>query len=164
MSHSVISPLARIGRNTRIHDFVNIYGACTIGDGCVIGAFVEIQPGAVIGNGVKVSSHTFICDGVTVEDEAFIGHGVMFTNDRFPRSVFADGTPVTAATTPVVATRVCRRAAIGSGATILCGITIGEGALVGAGSVVTRDVPAGALVAGNPARVVRFLHETRQPE
>lgn len=154
MKLSVVSSAAQIGQDVRIHDFANIYGACAIGSGSVIGAFVEIQPGAVIGKGVKVSSHTFICDGVTIDDEAFIGHGVMFTNDRFPRSVFDDGTPVTAATTHVVPTRICRRAAIGSGSTILCGITIGEGALVGAGSVVTKDVPPHAVVAGNPARVV----------
>lgn len=159
MRYTIISPQAHIGDGTRIHDFANIYGSCHIGERCVIGAFVEIQPGAVIGNDVKVSSHTFICDGVTIEDEAFIGHGVMFTNDRFPRSVFADGTPVTAATTEVIPTTICRRAAIGSGCTILCGIVIGEGALVGAGSVVTRNVPPYAVVAGNPAKVVRFLHE-----
>lgn len=159
MRFSVISSEACIGQGTRLHDFVNIYGLCRIGEDCVIGAFVEIQPGAVIGNRVKVSSHTFICDGVVVEDEAFIGHGVMFTNDRFPRSVFEDGTPLTAVTTTVVATHVGRRASIGSGSTILCGLTIGEGAMVGAGSVVTRDVPPGAVIFGNPARVVRFLHD-----
>ncbi len=157
MRYTIVSPLAHIGDGTRIHDFANIYGTCRIGERCVIGAFVEIQPGVVIGNDVKVSSHTFICDGVTIQDEVFIGHGVMFTNDRFPRSVFADGTPVTAATTKVVPTTICRGAAIGSGSTILCGLVIGEGALVGAGSVVTKSVPSYAVVAGNPAKVVRYL-------
>ena len=151
-SFSVVSPQALLGRNVRVHDFANIYGRAEIGDETVIGAFVEIQPGVVVGRRVKISSHSFLCTGVTVEDEAFIGHGVMFTNDRRPKAVFADGRPCGAADTCVIPTRVGRRAAIGSGATILCGITIGEGALVGAGSVVTRDVPPFAVVYGNPAR------------
>lgn len=155
MKCSVVSPDAQLGPGVRIHDFANIYGACSVGAGSIIGAFVEIQPGVVIGEKVKVSSHTFICDGVTIEDEAFIGHGVMFTNDKHPCSVFECGTPVTAATTKVKATRICRRAAIGSGSTILCGITIGEGALVGAGSVVTKDVPPHTVVAGNPAKPIK---------
>lgn len=154
---SVVSPDAELGEGVRIHDFVNIYGRAYIGAESVIGGFVEIQPEVRIGERVKISSHSFLCTGVTVEDEAFIGHGVMFTNDKFPRSVFDDGTVVNADDTDVVPTLVCQRAAIGSGSTIVCGITIGEGALVGAGSVVTRDVLPYTLVAGNPARVIREL-------
>lgn len=156
MSNSIVSPKARIGKHVRIHDFVNIYGECDIGDECIIGAFVEIQPGTIIGRKVKISSHSFICDGVSIEDEVFIGHGVMFTNDRYPRSVFPDGTPVFASDTEVMATIVKRRAAIGSGSTILSGITIGQNSLVGAGSVVTRDVPPNTLVFGTPARIMRI--------
>jgi acetyltransferase-like isoleucine patch superfamily enzyme len=134
-------------------DLVNLYG-CEVGDGSRIGAFVEIQKGAVIGERCKVSSHTFICEGVTVEDECFIGHGVMFTNDRFPRATNWDGSPQTDADWALELTRVRRRASIGSNATIVCGVTIGEGALVAAGAVVTRDVPDFAVVAGCPAKVV----------
>lgn len=130
---------------------MNAYG-CRIGDDSQVGTFVEIQRGAVIGRRCKIQSHTFICEGVTIEDECFIGHGVMFTNDRRPRAVNADGSLQTAADWHCEPTRVGRRASIGSGAVILCGVTIGEGALVGAGAVVTRDVPAGATVAGVPAR------------
>lgn len=152
---SVISNEARIGRNVKIYDFVNIYGSVTIGDESRIGAFVELQPGVVIGRRVKVSSHTFVCTGVTILDEAFIGHGVMFTNDKFPRSVNNDGVLINAAEAMMVPTIIGRGASIGSGSTILCGITVGEGALVGAGSVVTRDVPPGAVVCGNPARIMK---------
>lgn len=154
---SVVSPEAEIGEGVRIYDFVNVYGRAFIGAGAVIGGFVEIQPGVRVGERAKISSHSFLCTGVTVEEEAFIGHGVMFTNDKFPRSVFDDGTPLNADDTEVVPTVVGRRASIGSGCTILCGITIGEGALVGAGSVVTKDVPPYTLVAGNPAREIRKL-------
>lgn len=133
-------------------DLVNLYG-CHIGAGTKIGAFVEIQKGATVGRRCKVSSHSFVCEGVTIEDDVFVGHGVMFINDRHPRAT-TDGRLQTEADWTVVPTRVCKGASIGSGAAILCGVTIGEGALVGAGAVVTRDVPAGATVAGVPARVL----------
>lgn len=133
-------------------DLVNLYG-CRIGGGTKIGAFVEIQKGAVIGRLCKISSHTFVCEGVTIEDEVFIGHGVMFINDRYPRAT-SGGRLQTEADWTVVPTRICRGASIGSGAAILCGVTVGEGAIVGAGAVVTRDVPAGATVAGVPARML----------
>jgi UDP-2-acetamido-3-amino-2,3-dideoxy-glucuronate N-acetyltransferase len=132
---------------------VNLYG-CQIGEATRIGAFVEIQRGAVIGKFCKISSHSFICDGVTLEDGVFVGHGVMFTNDRFPRALTADGRLQTDADWTLVRTHVGKGASIGSNATIVPGITVGEGALVGAGAVVTRDVPPFAIVAGVPARVV----------
>jgi acetyltransferase-like isoleucine patch superfamily enzyme len=144
----------KIGRDVKIYDFVNLYG-CEIGDETKIGTFVEIQKGARIGRRVKVSSHTFICEGVTIEDQVFIGHGVIFTNDLYPRATTSSGELQTDADWKVVPTLVRRGASIGSGATILCGVEIGEGAIVGAGSVVTKDVPAGTIVAGNPARVLR---------
>ena len=131
-------------------DLVNLYG-CHVGAGTKIGAFVEIQKGATVGRRCKVSSHTFVCEGVTIEDDVFVGHGVMFINDPYPRAT-VDGKLQTEADWTVVPTRVCRGASIGSGAAILCGVTIGERALVGAGAVVTRDVPADATVAGVPAR------------
>jgi acetyltransferase-like isoleucine patch superfamily enzyme len=146
-----IAPDVKLGRGVRIFGFTNLYG-CEVGDDVKIGAFVEIQKGVKIGRRCKISSHTFICEGVTLEDEVFIGHGVMFTNDRFPRATNADGSPQTEQDWTCLKTVVRRRATIGSGATLLCGITIGEGALVGAGSVVTKDVTAGTVVAGNPAR------------
>jgi acetyltransferase-like isoleucine patch superfamily enzyme len=149
-----IAPDVKLGKNVRIYDFTNLYG-CEIGDDVKIGTFVEIQKGSKIGNRCKVSSHTFICEGVTLEDEVFIGHGVTFTNDRFPRSTAADGRLQTEADWKCISTLVKRGASIGSGATVLCGITIGENALVGAGSVVTKDVPPGAVVAGNPARIIQ---------
>lgn len=148
-----IAPDVKLGKNVRIYDFTNLYG-CEIGDDVKIGTFVEIQKGSKIGNRCKVSSHTFICEGVTLEDEVFIGHGVMFTNDRYPRSTAADGRLQTEADWKCIPTLIKRGASIGSGATLLCGITIGENALVGAGSVVTKDVPPGAVVAGNPARII----------
>jgi UDP-2-acetamido-3-amino-2,3-dideoxy-glucuronate N-acetyltransferase len=146
-----ISPDVKLGRGVRIYGFTNLYG-CEVGDDVKIGAFVEIQKGVRIGRRCKISSHTFICEGVTIEDEVFIGHGVMFTNDRFPRATNADGSPQTEQDWICLKTVVRRRATIGSGTTLLCGITIGEGALIGAGSVVTKDVAAGAVVAGNPAK------------
>ncbi len=152
--HRQITPDVKLGPGVRIFGFVNLYG-CEIGDDSKIGTFVEIQKGAKIGRRCKISSHTFICEGVTIEDEVFIGHGVTFTNDRFPRATNPDGSPQTAADWKCVPTLVKRGAAIGSGATLLCGITIGERATVGAGSVVTKNVPDGAVVAGNPARVLR---------
>lgn len=132
---------------------VNLYG-CTVGDATRIGAFVEVQRGAVIGSRCKISSHSFICAGVTIEDEVFVGHGVMFINDRYPRATAADGGLQTEADWELVPTRIERGASIGSNATIMGGVTVGRGALVGAGAVVTKDVPAGAIVAGVPARVV----------
>ncbi len=144
----------QLGRDVRLARFVNLYG-CTIGDATKIGAFVEIQKNATVGRHCKVSSHTFICEGVTIEDEVFIGHGVTFINDTYPRAANADGTLQTEADWRVEQTLVRHGASIGSGATILSNVVIGEQAIVGAGSVVTRDVPAGAIVAGNPARVLR---------
>jgi UDP-2-acetamido-3-amino-2,3-dideoxy-glucuronate N-acetyltransferase len=146
-----------LGTDVRIFHpgLVNLYG-CTVGDESRIGAFVEIQKDAHVGKRCKVSSHTFICEGVTIEDECFIGHGVMFTNDVYPRATRADGSPQTEEDWKVVPTLIKRRASIGSNATLLCGITVGEGAIVAAGAVVTKDVPAGAIVAGVPARIVRL--------
>ena len=142
------------GKVTIFHPgLVNLYG-CEVGDGSRIGAFVEIQKGAFIGERCKISSHTFVCEGVVIDDEVFVGHGVMFINDRYPQAANVDGSLQTEADWAVEATRVKRRASIGSNATVLCGVNIGEGALVGAGAVVTRDVPDFAIVAGVPARVV----------
>lgn len=145
----------QLGRDVRIlhPDLVNLYG-CTVGDESRIGTFVEIQAGAEIGARCKISSHSFICEGVTIEDEVFVGHGVMFTNDKFPKATTADGRPQQASDWTLQRTHVGRGASIGSNATILGGVTIGEGACVGAGAVVTKDVPAGATVAGVPARVL----------
>ncbi len=157
-----IAPDVKVGQRTRIYAFVNLYG-CEIGDDVKIGTFVEIQKGVRVGNRCKISSHTFICVGVTIEDEVFVGHGVTFINDRYPRATTADGGLQTEADWACVPTRVQRGASVGSGATILCGLTIGERAIVGAGSVVTRDVPAGAVVAGNPARVLPAKKERNPP-
>jgi len=148
-----IAPDVRLGRNVVLNAFVNLYG-CQIGDESRIGTFVEIQKNATIGARCKIQSHTFICEGVTIEDEVFVGHGVMFINDLDPHAT-ADGRLQTEADWRVIPTRVCRRASIGSGAVILGGVTIGEGALVGAGAVVTRDVEPGTVVAGVPARSLR---------
>ena len=146
----------KLGQDVRIYAFVNLYG-CEIGDESKIGAFVEIQKGVRIGRRVKVSSHTFICEEVTIEDEVFIGHGVMFINDKYPRATTQGGGLQTEADWECIPTLVERGASIGSNATILCGVTIGEGAIVGASSVVTHNVPPGAIVAGNPARVLRNI-------
>ena len=146
----------KLGRNVRLHDFINLYG-CEIGDDVKIGTFVEIQKGVKVGNRCKISSHSFICEGVTLEEGVFIGHGVTFTNDRFPRATNTDGQLQMEADWKCVQTLVKRGASIGSGATLLCGITIGENAMIGAGSVVTKDVPAGTTVAGNPARIMRSI-------
>jgi UDP-2-acetamido-3-amino-2,3-dideoxy-glucuronate N-acetyltransferase len=151
---SSIADDVKLGHGVAIYGFVNLYG-CEIGDEAKIGAFVEIQKNAKVGKRCKVSSHSFICEGVVIEDECFIGHHVVFTNDRYPAAVVSSGALQTEADWQVVPTRVCRRASIGSGAVILCGVTIGEGALVGAGSVVTKDVLPHTIVAGNPARVLR---------
>jgi UDP-2-acetamido-3-amino-2,3-dideoxy-glucuronate N-acetyltransferase len=149
-----IAPDVKLGKDVRIYAFVNLYG-CEIGDGSRIGTFVEIQKGASIGRNVKVSSHTFICEGVTIEDNVFVGHGVMFINDKYPRATNPTGGLQTEADWTCVSTQVCKGASIGSNATILCGITIGEDAIIGAGSVVTHDVPAHSIVAGNPAKMLR---------
>lgn len=149
-----ISPDVKMGKNVVCHAFVNLYG-CTIGDNTRIGTFVEIQKNATIGRNVKVSSHTFICEGVTIEDDTFIGHNVSFINDKYPRATNAGGGLQTEADWKVVPTVVKRGASIGTSATILCGVTIGENAIVGAGSVVTHDVPDNAIVAGVPARIVK---------
>jgi UDP-2-acetamido-3-amino-2,3-dideoxy-glucuronate N-acetyltransferase len=151
-----IAPDVKLGKNTRVFDFVNLYG-CEIGDDVKIGTFVEIQKGVKIGNRCKVSSHTFICEGVTLEDEVFVGHSVLFTNDRFPRATNNSGQLQTETDWTCIPTLVKRGASIGSGSTLLCGITVGENALIGAGSVVTKDVPPGAVVAGNPARVIQSV-------
>ncbi len=143
----------KLGRDVKIYSFVNAYG-CEIGDESRIGAFVEIQKGVTIGRRCKVSSHSFLCEGVTVEDNVFIGHGVMFTNDKLPRATNPDGSPQSEADWEVVPIVVKRGASIGSNATILAGVTIGENAMIGAGAVVTKDVPAGATVAGVPARQI----------
>ncbi len=149
-----IAPDVKLGKGVRIYDFTNLYG-CEIGDDVKIGTFVEIQKGVKVGNRCKISSHTFICEGVTIEDEVFIGHNVTFINDRYPRATNANGQLQTQSDWPCVGTLIKRGASVGSGATLLCGITVGENAVVGAGSVVTKDVPNGAIVAGNPARLVK---------
>jgi acetyltransferase-like isoleucine patch superfamily enzyme len=158
-----ISPDVRLGNGVKIYAFVNLYG-CEIGDESKIGTFVEIQRGAKIGKRVKVSSHTFICEGVTIEDEVFIGHNVSFINDRYPRATNLDGSTQTDIDWTLERTLVRRRASIGTSATILCGVIIGENAIVGAGSVVTHDVPDHAIVAGNPARFIRWAIGAASPE
>lgn len=150
----VIAPDVKLGRAVAIYNFVNLYG-CEIGDETRIGTFVEIQHGARVGARCKISSHTFICTGVEIEDEVFIGHGVQFINDRHPRATNADGTPQQAADWPLERTIVRQGASIGTGATIMGGLEIGARATVGAGAVVTKSVPPGATVAGNPARVIK---------
>jgi acetyltransferase-like isoleucine patch superfamily enzyme len=151
-----------LGENVKLARFINLYG-CEIGDNTKIGAFVEVQKNASVGKNCKISSHSFICEGVTIEDNVFIGHGVMFINDLYPRATTADGALQTEADWKVERTVVRRGASIGSGATILANLTIGENALVGAGSVVTKDVPDNAVVAGNPARVKRYV-QTKEKE
>ncbi len=149
-----IAPDVKLGEGVELHGFANLYG-CEIGGATRIGCFVEIQKGAVVGARCKISSHTFICEGVTLEDEVFIGHGVMFTNDKYPRATCRDGTLKSAADWECQRTLVKRGASIGSGSTLLGGIVVGEHAMVGAGSVVTADVPPNAAVAGNPARLLK---------
>ncbi|MCG3118830.1 MAG: 2,3,4,5-tetrahydropyridine-2,6-dicarboxylate N-acetyltransferase [bacterium] len=149
----------RLGTNVKIYDFVNLYG-CAIGENTKIGTFVEIQKGVTIGKNCKISSHTFICEGVMIEDEVFIGHNVTFINDVYPRATEANGKLQTETDWVCIPTRVKAGASIGSGATLLCGITVGENAIVGAGSVVTKDVPPNTIVAGNPARVLRKIHDS----
>jgi len=145
-----------IGKDVRIFNFVNAYG-CSIDDGTKVGAFVEIQKGATIGKNCKISSHTFICEGVHIEDNVFIGHNVTFINDRFPRATNSDGSPQTEADWKLEETYIKKGSSVGSSVTILCGLTIGENAIVGAGSVVTKDVAPNTIVAGNPARVRRTI-------
>lgn len=154
----------KLGENVRLSKFINLYG-CEIGDETKIGAFVEIQKNAKVGRRCKISSHTFICEGVNIEDNVFIGHGVMFTNDSYPRATTDGGELQTEADWKVETTIVKRGASIGTGATILPNTCIGENAIVGAGSVVTRDVPANAIIAGNPAKVLRYVDaaEKKQP-
>ena len=148
-----IAPDVKLGRDVKIYDFVNLYG-CEIGDESKIGTFVEIQKGATVGRRCKISSHSFVCEGVEIADEVFVGHGVMFTNDPYPRATTSEGQLQSESDWRVHSTRVGRRASIGSNATILCNVSIGEAAMIGAGAVVTRDVPAYAIVAGVPARVI----------
>ena len=161
MNEYVCLSNVKLGKDVKLSKFINLYG-CEIGDGTKIGAFVEIQKNALVGRNCKVSSHTFICEGVTVEDNVFIGHGVTFINDTYPRSTNEGGSMQTEADWKVEPTRIKKGASIGSGATILSNVTIGENAIVGAGSVVTKDVPDGAIVAGNPARVFRYLGITNE--
>lgn len=156
MDYACIAPDVRLGTNVKLGKFINLYG-CTIGDETKIGAFVEIQKNAVVGRRCKISSHTFICEGVTIEDHVFVGHGVVFVNDSYPRATTPGGDLQTEADWKVETTLVKQGASIGSGATILANLTIGERAIVGAGAVVTRDVPADTIVAGNPARVRRSI-------
>jgi len=153
-----IAPDVKLGKDVKIYDFVNLYG-CEIGDNTKIGTFVEIQKGSTIGNNCKISTHTFICEGVTIEDEVFIGHNVTFINDAFPRATKKDGALQNEEDWECIPTLVKKGASIGSSATLLCGITIGERAIVGAGSVVTKDVPPDTVVAGNPARVLRKIEK-----
>ena len=158
METKKIGPNVTLGKGVVLNDFINIYG-CRIGDNTKIGPFVEIQKGVSIGRNCKIQSHTFICEGVTIEDEVFIGHGVMFINDRFPRAATGTGSLQTEADWQVVPTVIKKGASIGSNATILCGVTVGEGAVVGAGSVATKDVPGHTIVAGNPAKIIRKIGE-----
>jgi acetyltransferase-like isoleucine patch superfamily enzyme len=154
----VIAPDVKLGKNVKFSKFINLYG-CSIGDNTKIGAFVEIQKNAHVGANCKISSHTFICEGVMIEDNVFVGHNVAFINDTYPRATSEGGALQTEADWKVESTRVKRGASIGSGCTILANLSIGEGAIVGAGSVVTKDVPANTIVAGNPARVLRKIDD-----
>lgn len=153
-----VAPDVKLGKNVRLSKFINLYG-CEVGDESRIGAFVEIQKNASIGKRCKISSHSFICEGVTIEDNVFIGHGVMFINDNYPRATRSDGTPQSEADWKVERTLIKKGASIGSGAIILPNTTIGENAIVGAGSVVTKDVPPNCIVAGSPARVLRYIDQ-----
>lgn len=146
----------KLGKDVKIYDFVNLYG-CTIGDNTKVGTFVEIQKNSFIGKNCKISSHTFICEGVNIEDNVFIGHNVTFINDKYPRSTSEDGTMQTESDWKVVETFVKKGASVGSSSTILCGVTIGENAIVGAGAVVTKDVPPDTVVGGVPAKIIRKL-------
>ncbi len=145
-----------LGKNVKIFNFVNAYG-CFIDDNTKVGAFVEIQKGVKIGKNCKISSHSFICEGVEIEDNCFIGHGVMFTNDLFPRATKLDGTPQTEEDWILVKTKIHKGVSVGSNATIICGITIGENALIGAGTMVVKDVPANSVVVGNPGKIIKYI-------
>jgi len=158
VNYICIADDVKLGKNVKLSKFINLYG-CSIGDNTKIGAFVEIQKNAIVGKNCKISSHTFICEGVTIEDEVFIGHSVTFINDMYPRATTESGGLQTEADWKVDKTLVRKRASIGSGSTILANVTIGENAIGGAGSVVTKDVPANTIVAGNPARVLRTVQE-----
>jgi acetyltransferase-like isoleucine patch superfamily enzyme len=156
-----ISPDVKLGADVKLSKFINLYG-CEIGDGTKIGAFVEIQMNATVGRNCKISSHTFVCEGVAIEDNVFIGHGVMFINDLYPRATTSAGTLQSEQDWKVEPTVVKSGASIGSGATILARVTIGENAIVGAGSVVTKDVPPNTIVAGNPARIFRAVGQAQE--
>lgn len=158
MKYCTIAPDVKLGKNVKIFSFVNLYG-CQIGDNTKIGAFVEIQKKAIVGRNCKISSHTFICEGVFIEDNVFIGHNVTFINDLYPRATNLEGKMQTEEDWQVIPTIVKKGASIGSSATILAGVTIGENAIVGAGAVVTKDVPAFTIVAGNPARILRKIKD-----
>jgi acetyltransferase-like isoleucine patch superfamily enzyme len=157
-SYNCISDNVKMGENVRLSKFINMYG-CEIGDETKVGAFVEIQKNASVGRCCKISSHTFICEGVLIEDKVFIGHGVMFINDSYPRATTSDGNLQTEADWKVERTVIKKGASIGSGATILSNIHVGENAIVGAGSVVTKNVPPNSIVAGNPARILRYIEQ-----
>jgi acetyltransferase-like isoleucine patch superfamily enzyme len=155
-----VAPDVKLGKNVKLSKFINLYG-CEVGDDTKIGAFVEIQKNSKIGKNCKISSHTFVCEGVTIEDGAFVGHGVTFINDSYPRATTEEGQLQTEQDWKVEKTLVKSRASIGSGSTILSNVVIGENAIVGAGSVVTKDVPANAIVAGNPAKVLRYIAQEK---
>jgi acetyltransferase-like isoleucine patch superfamily enzyme len=159
--YNCIAPSVKLGKDVKLSSFINLYG-CEIGDETKIGAFVEVQKNARVGRCCKISSHTFVCEGVDIEDNVFIGHNVAFINDTYPRATAASGGLQTEADWKVERTHVCKGASIGSGSTILANLTIGENAIVGAGSVVTKDVPANAIVAGNPAKFIRFVTEEQK--
>jgi acetyltransferase-like isoleucine patch superfamily enzyme len=156
-----IAPDVKLGKDVQLSKFINLYG-CAVGDNSKIGAFVEIQKNARVGTNCKISSHTFICEGVDIEDNVFVGHSVTFINDSYPRATTAKGELQTEADWKVEVTRVCKGASIGSGSTILCNVTIGENAIIGAGSVVTKNVPPNAIVAGNPAKFLRFVEQEKK--
>jgi len=158
MKFQNIAEDVKLGKNVKIFDFVNLYG-CEIGDNTKIGTFVEIQKGVKVGKNCKISSHSFLCEGVTVEDNVFIGHNVTFINDIYPRATTGDGELQTEEDWVCISTLIKKGASIGSSATLLCGITIGENAIVGAGSMVTKDVPPNTIVVGNPTRVLRKIEE-----
>lgn len=160
MKYCVIAPNVKLGKNVRLFSFVNLYG-CEIGDNTKIGNFVEIQKNAVIGNNCKISSHAFICEGTHIEDNVFIGHNVTFINDLYPRATTSEGKMQTDEDWEVVPTFVKKGASIGSSATVLAGVTIGENAIIGAGAVVTKDVPPSTIVAGNPSKVLREISDNR---
>ena len=151
-----INPDVKLGQDVKIYDFVNLYG-CEIGNNTKIGTFVEIQKGAVIGKNCKISSHTFICEGVNIEDNVFVGHNVTFINDLYPRATTDDGAMQTENDWECIKTVIKKGTSIGSSATLLCGITVGENAIIGAGSVVTKDVPSNTIVAGNPAKILKRI-------